>query len=86
MVALPVGLIKTHIELTPQDLLDADNNHFGWDVGGGVMILFGDHFGIRGDLRYFHSFQDFEVAGFQLNAGDEKIDFGRVAGAVVFKF
>jgi opacity protein-like surface antigen len=80
-----VGLIKTHIELTPTDIFSVDNNHFGWDVGGGLMILFGGHFGVRGDLRYFHSFQNFDVAGFQLN-GDEKIDFGRAAGAFVFKF
>jgi opacity protein-like surface antigen len=79
-----VGLIKSHIELTPSDVLTSDNNHFGWDIGGGLMILFGDHVGVRGDIRYFHSFQDLEVLGISL--GSDKLDYGRAAAAVVFKF
>ena len=79
-----VGLIKTKIELTPASLLTSDNNHFGWDLGGGVMVFFGEHVGIRGDIRYFHAFQDLELLGFSL--GDTKLDFGRAAGALVLKF
>lgn len=80
-----VGLIKSNVDvMQPSTIIAGDNNHFGWDVGGGLMILFGDHFGIRGDLRYYHSFQDLEIAGVQLDF--EKIDFGRVAGGVVVKF
>ena len=56
-----VGLIKTHAEVTVGGLLDSDNNHFGWDIGGGVIGYFGDHFGVRGDLRYYHAFQDLEI-------------------------
>jgi len=80
-----LGLIKSNVEFTPESLLDADHNHFGWNVGGGLIVFFGDHFGIRGDIRYFHSFQEFEVAGFSLFEG-EKLDFGRAGGALVFKF
>lgn len=79
-----VGLIKSHVELTPSSIINADNNHFGWDLGGGLMILFGDHVGVRGDVRYFHSFQDFEVLGFSLSS--DKLDFGRASGGLVFKF
>lgn len=79
-----VGLIKTHAELTTSNLLDTDNNAFGWDLGGGAMIFFSPHVGIRGDIRYFHAFQDLEVVGFTLS--DTKLDFGRAAAAVVFKF
>jgi opacity protein-like surface antigen len=78
------GLIKTNVEFTPGSILNIDNNHFGWDVGGGLIILFGDHFGIRGDLRYFHSFRDLEVLDFDL--GGTKLDFGRASGGFVFKF
>jgi opacity protein-like surface antigen len=80
-----LGLIKTHIELSPSSLFSGDNNGFGWDVGGGVMVLFARHFGVRGDLRYFHSFQDTAVLGV-LTLNGEKLDFGRVSGAVVFRF
>ena len=79
-----LGLIKTHAEVTVGGLLDSDNNHFGWDIGGGVIGYFGDHFGVRGDLRYFHAFQDLEILG--LPIADEKLDFGRLSGGVVFKF
>jgi hypothetical protein len=78
-----LGLIKTHVELTPASVFTTDNNSLGWDIGGGVAIL-GEHVGVRGDIRYFHSFEDLEILGFSL--GDTKLDFGRASGAVVFRF
>lgn len=79
-----LGLIKTHIDLTPGLLLQADNNHVGWNLGGGLMIFVGEHVGIRGDVRYFHAFQDLEVLGLPL--GSTKLDFARASTAVVFRF
>jgi opacity protein-like surface antigen len=79
-----LGLIKTHAEVSLGGLLESDNNHFGWDIGGGVIGYFGDHFGVRGDLRYFHAFQDLELLGIPI--ADAKLDFGRLSGGVVFKF
>ena len=79
-----LGLIKTHTELTVGELLENSDNHFGWDIGGGAIGYFGDHFGIRGDLRYFHAFSDLEVLGIPI--ADTKLDFGRLSGGVVFKF
>jgi opacity protein-like surface antigen len=79
-----MGLIKSHVELTPAALLTTDNNDFGWDVGGGVFILFGEHVGVRGDIRHFHSFEDLAIAGIALS--DTKLDFGRASAALVLKF
>ena len=79
-----IGLMKTHVEFTPGSVLSSDNNHVGWDIGGGVMVLFGEHAGIRGDIRYLHEFQDFDILGFSI--GDSKLDFGRASGALVFTF
>ena len=86
-----MGLIKTDIELTPVSLLSNDNNHFGWDIGGGLMIFFGGHIGIRGDVRFFHTFHDIEalekLEEFGITfLGGTKLDFGRASAAVVFKF
>jgi len=78
------GLIKTHVDLTTSALLSSDNNNFGWDIGGGVMITIAPHVGVRGDIRYFHSFQDLGAVGFSL--GNSKLDFGRAAGALNFTF
>jgi hypothetical protein len=79
-----LGVIKTHAEVSLGGLLESDNNHFAWDIGGGFIGYFGEHVGVRGDLRYFHAFQDLEILG--LPIADTKLDFGRVYGGVVFKF
>ena len=79
-----LGLIKSHAEVTLGGLLESDNNHFGWDLGGGVIGYLGQHFGVRGDIRYFHAFQDLEILG--LPIADTKLDFGRASGGVVFRF
>jgi opacity protein-like surface antigen len=80
-----LGLIKTHTELTTAQLLEFTNNSFGWDFGGGVMFFFGDHIGVRGELRRFATFEELPVLGFSLN-NNEKLGFNRAAAAVVFAF
>ena len=79
-----LGLIKTHVELTGTSLLETDNNSFGWDLGGGVMVMFGEHVGVRGDLRKFASFQERSILGFTLS--NEKLGFNRAAAALVLAF
>jgi opacity protein-like surface antigen len=79
-----IGLVKTHVSLDAASLVTSENNNLGWDVGGGLIVFFGQHVGLRGDVRYVHSFQDLETLGFTL--GHNKLDFGRFAGALVFAF
>lgn len=83
-VLVGAGLIKSHVELTTSSLLTTNNNDFGWDIGGGVIGFVSGHFGLRGDLRYFHSFQDFTVLGFALD--NSKLDYARASAGVVIKF
>jgi opacity protein-like surface antigen len=78
-----VGLIKSHVDLTPSSLVSTDHNNFGWDIGGGLMLMFG-HFGVRGDIRYFHGFQEVEFLGIPLS--DLKLDFGRASAGFVVEF
>ena len=56
----------------------------GWDIGGGVMVMFGEHVGVRGDLRKFASFQERSILGFTLS--NEKLGFNRAAAALVLAF
>jgi opacity protein-like surface antigen len=79
-----LGLIKSDLEFSVSGLLDQDNNKFGYDVGGGMMVFFGEHIGVRGDVRYFHSLQKLELIGLELD--EAKLDFGRASVGVVFKF
>jgi len=77
------GLMKSEVD---QLLTNVNFNDFGYDVGGGLMIFFGtqSHVGLRGDVRYFHSLNAREIIG--LRPGEEKLDFGRFSGALVFRF
>jgi opacity protein-like surface antigen len=80
-----LGLIKSHTDLTLSGLIeDQDESDFGWNTGGGIMIHFSDHLGVRGDVRYFHAFSALEFLG--LNLGETKLDYGRLSGALLVKF
>ena len=72
-----VGFIKSRFEPGVGSLLsfDASNNSFGWDLGGGVIVG-SRHIGIRGDVRFFHTFEDISFAGVNLPT-DEKLNWGR---------
>lgn len=78
-----VGLIKSHVELDAGSLLDSSNN-FGWNIGGGVMLMFGEHVGVRGDIRRFKSFQEISILGFGLS--DEKLTYNRASAGLVLAF
>ena len=34
-----LGLIKSNIDFDVAALLETNNNHFGWNIGGGLMIF-----------------------------------------------
>ena len=78
-----LGLMKTNVEFSTSSLLETSQNHLAWDTAGGLIIFFGN-VGIRGEIRHYHSFQDFQILGIAL--GNTKLDFGRAAAGVVFKF
>jgi len=78
------GLIRTAVESAGQN---NDENQVGWDVGGGLIGYFTKHIGVRGDVRYFHSFQILDFSQFpSLQIGEQKLDFGRISVAAMFKF
>ena len=61
-------------------------NQIGWDIGGGVMVFVHRNVAIKGDIRYYHSFEASDLLGIDLNLDDNKLDFGRFGLGVVFKF
>jgi opacity protein-like surface antigen len=81
------GLIRSQVDVSRGTFIgESGNNDIGWDVGGGVFVFLGEHIGLRGDIRYFHSFEEFTVAGFPLGDADADVDFGRASAALVLKF
>jgi opacity protein-like surface antigen len=58
----------------------------GWDFGGGVLMFFTSHVGIRGDIRYFRTFQALDFLGIEIEDGPEKLDFTRGSIGFVVRF
>jgi hypothetical protein len=86
-------LVTTHVVFSTASQPTSDNNDFGWDVGGGVIGLFGSHVGLRGDVRYVHSLQVLKAVGFMVDNTvavtalfNQKLNFGRFSGGLVFAF
>jgi hypothetical protein len=75
-----LGLIRSSVESFDEE------NQFGWDFGGGIMMFFGNHAGIRGEVRYFRTFSDIDFLG--LDIGDEPgaVDFTRGSLGFIYRF
>ena len=82
---LGIGLIRTEVENRIAGSSDSQNQ-VGWSIGGGLIVFVQRHVGLKGDVRYYHSFQTLDLLGFELARDEKKIDFGRAAFGVVFKF
>jgi len=81
-----IGLIKTNVDFTVANLVATDNNALGWDLGGGAIVFFSEHVGVRGDVRHFHSFEKSTIPVVGSLFEDEHLNFGRASGALVFRF
>lgn len=53
-----VGLIRTNVTDATGFFDATTKNDFGFDVGGGLMGFFNSNVGLRGDVRYFRTFQN----------------------------
>ena len=77
-----LGWVRTDVEATDAAMNTQDDG-LGVDVGGGLMGFFGEHVGVRVDIRYFrtvsagNNFFDFEF---------EKLDFVRLTGGLALRF
>jgi len=60
-----------------------DEDKIGFNVGGGLLLFFSQHVGLRGDLRYFRTFSDVQ-SGNQVTLGT--LDYWRGIGGLTFKF
>lgn len=78
-----LGLIRQRVEGFG-NLLEFSRNNLGYNVGAGVMVFFSRHAGVRGDFRYFRSFQDSDEGFFSLEPGT--LEYSRATAALVFRF
>jgi opacity protein-like surface antigen len=68
------------------DQFDFNDNKIGWDFGGGVLLFFSSHIGIRGDIRYFRTFEALDVLGVDVESGPGNLDFTRGSFGFVMRF
>ena len=79
-----VGLIRSKVDDPTGFFTKVSTSDFGLDAGGGVIGLFSDNVGVRGDIRYFRSFQDADPDSFDLSLGS--FHFWRGTVGITFKF
>ena len=74
-----IGVIYADGEAFETAGVDLNENKVGWDFGGGVLMFFTSHVGIRGDIRYFRTFEalDFLDINFDPENGPGNLDFTR---------
>ncbi len=77
-----IGLVKTRVTLTLDDLARSDTSA-GWDVGGGLEIA-GRHAGLRVDIRRFHGLSDVPLLLYPVENLD--LDFSRATAGLVLRF
>jgi opacity protein-like surface antigen len=79
-----IGLIRPHVSSLAGSVttFSSDKNAFGYDLGGGLTVLFGGHVGVRGDLRHFHTMQNVNVLIFN----GQKLDFWRASAGLALAF
>jgi opacity protein-like surface antigen len=80
-----LGVIRTSVDERGGEPSKTENQ-FGWTVGGGLLVYITRHIGVKGDVRYYYSFNSFELSGLELGRDDRKLDFGRGAFGVVLMF
>lgn len=76
-----LGIIRPHAKFTPSTL-DASQNAFGHDIGGGLNIFFVHSVGIRGEVRHLQTFKDINLGVFS----NEKLDYWRGSAGLTFRF
>ena len=86
----PYGLVGAGVLNSGSDFgtsaIEIGENNMTWSAGGGVMLFFGSNLGLRGDVRYFRTFDDLEILGISLVDSPGKVDFTRGSLGFVLRF
>jgi len=80
------GLLSSKSDFGLIGVSEIDENSVTWSAGGGVLLFFGTKVGIRGDVRYFRTFDDLEILGLPIAQSPGKVDFTRGSLGLVLRF
>jgi len=79
-----IGVMRLHVDSLTSTFTEADESKLAWDIGGGIIVFFGRHVGIRGDIRHIRGMQDVELLATTIEGSS--IRFNRAAASLVLKF
>jgi hypothetical protein len=79
-----IGVLRSDLQ-SFDELVGFDNTEVAWNFGGGVLIFFGSHVGIRGDIRYFRTFHALDFGPLE-TSGSDAVDYTRGAVGLVLRF
>jgi len=79
-----LGVVRSQVDAF-SDVLSLDNSKAAFDFGGGAMFFFGDHFGLRGDIRYFRTFSDVAFDVININ-NPGRLNFARGTAGLILRF
>jgi opacity protein-like surface antigen len=80
-----IGVIRSKVDAFGE-VLSLDNSNFAWDFGGGAMLFFGNHVGVRGELRYFRTFGDVDFDLIDLIERPRVVEFARASAGLILRF
>jgi opacity protein-like surface antigen len=81
-VSAGLGLMRTRVTFDSLSFgSGASQNALGYGVGGGVLVFFPHHLGLRADYRHLRSTKDLSVLGIDIT--NTKISFSRVSVGLV---
>jgi len=80
-----IGLLRTQIDGGTLARISSSNNMLGWNLGGGAMGFFNDHFGLRGDLRYTRGFENLNTGNTVIDLNSNQLHYWRIQAGVVIR-
>lgn len=80
-----LGVLRSKIDVLGE-AHSVDENKLAWDFGGGAMFFFGSHVGVRGEVRYFRTFDRLEFDIFNGIERSRRLDFGRASAGFIVRF
>jgi Outer membrane protein beta-barrel domain len=81
-----IGVIRPEREGFEDDLLDFGDYKAAWNFGGGVMMFFATHVGVRADVRYFRTFEAVELLPIDGDELGDDLDFTRGSVGLILRF
>jgi opacity protein-like surface antigen len=84
-----IGLMQMHVVSTGVELFESTTRELGWNAGAGIIAMFGERVGLRGDFRYIRSFENEPPSwtrGIDFDVAPGNFDFMRAIVGVTIRF